>query len=344
METEAAPAAHKLMDDDPPFGFRLHRNALLELAAFLFAAAAIDVWLLQPGTLASLKPHPFWIPIILISLQYGTIDGLVAVAASTMTLWLLDWPKPHPNEEYFVYLSRTLSEPTLWLGSAVLIGEFRLRQIGAARRLSASRDRIDHERKLLAAHLTDTYGRVERLELQLAGTRPDSSAELLEALSMLHRSKPNDGCFKRAIEVCAEITLGADSLSFYELVDGALVATLRIGPDAIAVRRSRFGPEELLYDRIVHGRQALSTLRARDRNALDAQGILAAPLCSTRTGETFGMLKIEHMVPSKVTPMAERCLVALCEHIALVFDRSDQSRGVAAAEHGSLSALPIEKH
>ena len=243
MESKAGPVEHALTDDDPPFEFRLHRNALLELAAFLIAAAAIDTWLLQPGTLASLKPHPFWIPIILISLQYGTIDGLVAVAACTMTLWLLDWPKPDTNEEYFIYLSRTLNEPTLWLGSAILIGEFRLRQISAARRLSASRDRIDKERKLLAAHLTETYGRVEHLELQLAGTRPDSSAELLEALSMLHRGEPHDAYFNRAIEVCAQIALGADSLSLYELVDGALVATLRIGPDAIPVRRSRFGPE-----------------------------------------------------------------------------------------------------
>ena len=133
---------------------------------------------------------------------------------------------------------------------------------------------------MLAAHLTETYGRVERLELQLAGTRPDSSAELLEALSMLHRGEPHDACFNRAIEVFARIALGADSLSLYELVDGALVAALRIGPDAIPVRRSRFGPEELLYDRIVRDREVLSNLRARDRSALDAQGILAAPLCS----------------------------------------------------------------
>jgi hypothetical protein len=55
------------------------------------------------------------------------------------------------------------------------------------------------------------------------------------------------------------------------------------------------------------------------------------------------MLKIERMVSSKVAPMAERYLVALCEHIAFVFDRSDQSRATVAAEHGSLSALPIEK-
>jgi len=265
------------------------------------------------------------------------------VAACTMTLWLLDWPKPDPDEEYFSYLSRTLSEPTLWLGSAILIGEFRLRQISATRRLSASRDRINNERKSLAAHLTQTFGRVEHLELQLAGGRPDSSAELLEALSMLNRSKPYDACFKRAIQACAQIALGADSLSLYELVDGALVSTLRIGPDAVPVRRSRFGSEELLYDRIVRGREALSALRARDLDALDAPGILAAPLRSPRTGETLGMLKIEQMVSSKATPIAERCLVALCEHIALILDRSDQSRAAAATGHASLSALPIEK-
>jgi hypothetical protein len=35
MESKAGPVEHALTDDDPPFEFRLHRNALLELAAFL---------------------------------------------------------------------------------------------------------------------------------------------------------------------------------------------------------------------------------------------------------------------------------------------------------------------
>jgi hypothetical protein len=166
----------------------------------------------------------------------------------------------------------------------------------------------------------------------------------MEALVMLHRGKPHDACFKPAITVCGELALGADGLSLYELVDGELVATVRIGREAVSARRSRFGPEELLYDRVIRRREVLSALRAQDRSALDTHGMLAAPLYSTSTGETFGMLKIEHMAPLKVTSMTERRLVALCKHIALVFDRSDQSGTAAAAERGSLSARPIEKH
>src|SRR5262245_4190364 len=75
MATEARSVTQMRDDDGPPFDFRLHRNALLELAAFLGAAAIIQLMLLEPGTLASVKPHPFWIAVVLISLQYGTIDG-----------------------------------------------------------------------------------------------------------------------------------------------------------------------------------------------------------------------------------------------------------------------------
>src|SRR5216684_3877055 len=221
MATEAETAARPTRDSRPPFELRLHRNALVELAVFLGAAAIAQLTLLEPGTLASLKPHPFWIPIVLVSLQYGTIDGIAAVAACIVTQWLLGWPQLGADEEYLAYISRTLNEPVLWLGAAIVIGEFRLRQINETHQLHAQLDELDRQRELLAAHIADAHDRVRRLELALATSLPNRSHELVEALTSLHQCELRDPRFARALAACAAIALGADSLSLFELSEGA---------------------------------------------------------------------------------------------------------------------------
>src|SRR5262245_17340551 len=119
MATEVRTAAAPPIGDANPIELKLRSVALVELAVFLIGAALVQWWLLEPATLASLKPHPFWIPVVLLSLQYGTIEGIVAVAACTVTQWLLGWPLP-VDESYIGELLPRLGEPMLWLGAAVV--------------------------------------------------------------------------------------------------------------------------------------------------------------------------------------------------------------------------------
>ena len=157
----------------------LHRNALIELIVFLGGAALCQVFLLEPGNLSSIKPHPFWVPVILISLQYGTADGIAAVTASAITQWLLGWPAPDPGQEYLVYTALTMYEPVLWLGSAIVIGELRERQIGESRALRAAVEESHRERDIVARHLALTNERVRKLETALAAVRPNQEQELI---------------------------------------------------------------------------------------------------------------------------------------------------------------------
>jgi polysaccharide biosynthesis protein PelD len=315
VETNSGSPAHDT------FEFKLHRNALIELAVFLGAAAIVQLSVLDPGTLASLRPHPFWIPVVLISLQYGTMDGIAAVAASIITRWLLGWPLLGADEDYLAYVSRALYEPVLWLGAAIIIGEFRLRQIGENRRLRAQLDELDRQRELLARHVTDTNEHVRRLELRLSASHPHRAVELIDALSILHSSEIYEVRFQIAVATCGKIALGADTLSLFQLSEAALNATVQIRSEGAPVGLSCFHPGDPLFDRIVRDHAVLSILRDQDRDPLGEHGIFAAPICAPCTGKVLGMLKIEHMSPPEVTPAAEHRVVTLCHHLALALDR-----------------------
>ncbi len=320
MTTEAEPAPVKQLESFNAAGLLLHRNALIELAIFFLAAIVVQSTLLEPGKLATFQPHPFWIPVVLVSLQYGTVDGIVAVAGAILTQWLLGWPGAQADEDYVAYMSRTLHEPMLWLGAAIVIGEYRLRQLSENARLREESGDLAHQRDLLARHLHEIRERADRLEVTLAARRADRSRQLTEALAQLHVADHRDVRFEQALATCAGILLDAEGVSLFELSDGWLTAVLRVGSSAALPARQRFAPGEPLHDRVVHTQAVLSVLRPEDSDVLGDQGLFAAPIVSARTGEVTGMLKIEHMGPTEDAGALEARLIALCRHLADIFE------------------------
>ena len=302
--------------NDQPFELKIHFTALFELAVLLGIVVALELFF-QPGLIVELKPHPFWIPVLLVSLQYGTIDGLVAVAASTVAVWLLGWPQPHPNEDYLGYLSRVWNEPLLWLGAAILIGEFRLRQLSELRGLQARVVGLEKERELLKGEVVDSRSRVRFLETHLAAGIPENCAALIEACSEGGKIGSQD--LERALVTIGEVALGAETLSLFQYVNGALVLVVRVGSAPELNLRPRFRPGEPIYERVVRNRTVLCAARGLDHAVLEDQGTWAAPICSAANGEVIGMLKIERMLtpqqPGGIERM-ERTLLAVCKLLA----------------------------
>ena len=49
-------------------------------ACFLFLLLMIVEWVIPgPASLAQITPHPFWLPVVLLSVQYGSGTGLGSV-------------------------------------------------------------------------------------------------------------------------------------------------------------------------------------------------------------------------------------------------------------------------
>jgi hypothetical protein len=304
----------------PQSHLKLHRNALIELVVFLAGAALCQAFLLEPGALNSIKPHPFWVPVILISLQYGTGDGLAAVAASAITQWLLGWPARDPGQEYLVYTAVTMYEPVLWLGSAIVIGELRERQIGETRTLAAALEDSRREGDVVARHLALTNERVRRLEVELAAVRPNQAQKLIDALAAIQVFDPGDSSFREAMASVVQILLDADAFSLFELRDSALTEIVRIGAEAGA-GKSRYLAGDPLHDCIVRTRAVLSILRREDSIVLRDEAILAAPIWSDRSGTALGMLRIEHMPAARLDLAAERSLSSICVCLSWALDR-----------------------
>src|SRR3954447_11674816 len=118
-------------------------SALLQLAGFFVVALLIDHAFLDGNRFAGVQPHPFWIPVVLLSLQFGTNAGLLAVLTAGTCLLAGNLPEQMLSEDRFSYLLHLSTHPLLWLATALVIGEMRSRQLRSAHELLEEHERIE---------------------------------------------------------------------------------------------------------------------------------------------------------------------------------------------------------
>jgi hypothetical protein len=123
-------------DDTPIYHFI---RAVFEGVALLVIMIGIETLFFGPGTYATLDVHPFWIAVLLVTLQHGLYSGVITAVLAAM---MLDWPIRPPGlgiTDYYLELARL---PVQWITAAMLLGVYRQSQI-----------RLDAERVREIAHL-----------------------------------------------------------------------------------------------------------------------------------------------------------------------------------------------
>ena len=150
-------------------------TALVGIAILILLPGALDH--LVPGfpAINEMQPHIFWLPVLLLTLQYGSVSGLLAAGAAVAVSSLLEWPGQGIGESHLGYLLRISLQPVLWIATAVILGHLRLRQIEREQALDRSVVRLTRQRATLAAHVRGLRERCDRLERFIA-TRHEPDA------------------------------------------------------------------------------------------------------------------------------------------------------------------------
>ncbi|MEQ1710693.1 MAG: hypothetical protein ABL908_04755 [Hyphomicrobium sp.] len=294
------------------------RNAVLELALIVLAIVAID-WLLPDQGLSDVGPSPYWLPVLLMSLHYGTVSGLLAAGVGIAMTMLPGVPEQGVGENHFAYLLRIWAQPILWIAVAVLLGQFRIRQISAKRELVRQVRELSAQRQALADYATNLRQRCEAVEREIAGRDHAPTIELLAALSDLGRADVDlGGALARLLGLAAP---GAEASVF--LVDGPwLRKHADSGWPAGHIRAEELTSAHPLYRAIVDRRQSVSVLDADHESMLAGEGLAAVPIvvgaggCGGADRRVVGMLKLDSADPNHVSSETMHALEALALALA----------------------------
>ncbi len=275
-------------------------TAVVELAAMMALILAID-WIWPALDIQALQPSPYWLPVLLLSLQYGTASGTLAVLAAIGAYFaFVTMPEQGVGENEFTYRLRLLAQPILWIAAAVLLGQFRMVQISAKRELSRRVGELETQRETLAAYANGLRSRCDVLERAIASQPGHVGASLLGALAGLR--EPTAGR-RAAIERCLSASFPRCSVSLFarhgEILERMVGVGVGVGLDA---KWAAILPaDHPLVRAVITDKARVSILTSGDEVVIGHEGLAAVPVIDLATQQVVGMLKLESADAAVVT-------------------------------------------
>lgn len=301
--------------------------AFLEIALFFLILEAIDYTLGNGDRFYGFEPHPSWIIVLLLTVQYGTLEGLVATAAATFVLFFWNMQIQYVSQSIYDYWLSIVHRPLLWCCAAVILGELRSKH---TRETIALRSRLEEESDKNDT-ITDAYNNLkkikEKLETQMAGELQSTIAayRALKSIGSLNPSRTLLG-----MEEIVSTLLNPEKFSIYALGPNGFESATCVGWEENEPYSRRFDSSTPLYKEIAARQRTLCCINEEDAKILGNEGILAGPLIDTDTGNVFGMLKIEHVGFHKLTLNNIETFGVLCEVAGIAHSNAERYQHVEA--------------
>lgn len=275
----------------PPAG------ALIELVVLVSLILLAD-WEFPAFDISNLEPSPYWLPVLLLSLQYGTVAGLLAAAAATACYVFNGVAEQAVGENYFTFLLRIWALPILWIGVALVLGQFRLRQIAEKQELRVNLAKRSAEARNLAIYADDLAARVQRLEREIATQLAAPNPPILDALAQFVRSPGEGGDPFAAL---TSVVWPDAQVSVFAVSPAGCSAVATSGWPQTASWATDVAAAHPLYRAIVSERRAVSILKTGDELVLSGHGVAACAILTPDGARVAGMLKIESIDPKLLT-------------------------------------------
>lgn len=266
------------------------RLRLVTEFALLFALALLLKHVLL-AVASGPYPNPFWLPVLVLSLQHGMAAGLAA-AVLAAALQLLDGPPPALlTEDLYSYVGRIAAEPIGWTCVALLIGHTRSRQLDHLRELEAELADQSQQAAVVADLCEDLRARTETLERHIAANAYASNVDVAEAITELHDSTWDN--FADRLARFVSLMTGAAEFSILMLRDGALEPVFHPADDHRQAADAVVLSDDPLFAAIVNERRTLSVAHAADKLLLGNRGVMAGPLVDQQAPDrVLGMFAI----------------------------------------------------
>ena len=161
------------------------RKLVLETLAFLAVITLLQHLFPGNGEIPGL-PHPYWLPVLLASCQYGVTGGAIATVAASV-VYFFELSPPTASQDFYTYAGIVTVQPAAWLATALVLGGLRNLHIHQSReladQLAASRGRAND----LSNGLERAAVEINALERRIA-IDMGSVAALSRAFSQLNMS------------------------------------------------------------------------------------------------------------------------------------------------------------
>jgi hypothetical protein len=303
-----------------PFG--LHGSALIELILFFAISLGIDYFVTGGNRFWDVAPHPFWMIVLLIAVQYGTGDGLFAAVMASGALLIGNLPVQSIYLDLYSYLFELSSRPMMWIAAALIFGELRMRYSRRTVQLIHDLKDAEHRAEVVASAYKSVDEAKQELEIRVAGQ--------LRTVFSIHRAakaieKAGTGEVLMGVTDLVRGVMSPKKFSVFLLKDGVLEAGINQGwmlEDGYSRTLDSTSP---LFQEVIGRQRFLCSAYPEEARVLGPEGIFAGPLMSVDTGEVMGMLKIEDLDFLELNLTTIDNFRILCDWIGTAYSNAKQA-------------------
>lgn len=153
------------------------------LLAIMFLQGMLDA---SPPTASGL-PHAFWIPVLLMAVQYGIMGGLFAAGSASLLFLATEVPARSAVQDFYEYAALAAAQPCAWFAAALVLGGLRALHIHHQARLEDQIEELKAAAEEFAEQLTGAARERMLIEERIAADTATVTV-LLDAFAKLDLS------------------------------------------------------------------------------------------------------------------------------------------------------------
>ena len=258
---------------------------LMELAILFGALFAIDNFWLSGDAFANLNPNPYWLPVLVMAMTYGTGTGLVAVVFASL-LWISTGDARPAGTDSLESQLHLTTLPMLWAIAAMIIGEVTTSRRAKTDQLEQRNQELENDWENIANALARLNKINRNLQVRIA-TEPHVAGQAITAAAGLVQRSPASQI--DAITRLIALAVQTEDFTYYHVRGNQLVALLQ-GADALG---RPIDASQMTWAReMVANPGHLLAAREQDRQILGGFGIAAIPVFDEHTGALAATLVV----------------------------------------------------
>lgn len=276
---------------------KTYKADLIKAAEFLLLFAVlfwVDHARLDGTAFSGIDPNPYWLPVIILAMAYGSGMGLAAAITASL-IWI---SAPHQLPVGMDQLERQIHFsmlPLLWASAAVIIGEVTAERKAKVAKLDTRYRRLAEDWEKTA----NAFARLNKinrdLQIRIATEHHVAGEALCAATGLISSSHESQ---TQAVIKLAALATQTQDFTYYRVRGHQLFAQLR-GEAAqgrpVEVSGAKWAQELIKEPAILHrGRE-------RDRALLDGFGIVAVPVCNQESDALSAVLVIHQANKIRLT-------------------------------------------
>ncbi len=308
----------------------LRASALLEMAIIFFLLLVANTVFGDGDRFVDFTPHPFWVVVILMAVQYGTAEGVLAAILSSLFLLIGNLPEQALNQDTYDYLYVIFRLPILWMIAAVIIGELRQRHVREREHLLKELHESRERERIIAESYSSVKSLKEKLELKIAG-QLRGAVNTFRAAKAIEKNHPTE--VLQGVQELVRSTMQPEKFSVYVLNKDGLIPTITYGWASEDNFQEKFSAQDELYKAVIGGQQTLCIANNDHQSIIADQGVLIGPLVDKETGEISGMLKIEEIGFLDLNLSTIETFHAICEWVGMALVNANRYQD---AKEGSI--------